>query len=359
MVKKILILSNNLQPGGAERQLVYLSQILSKQHEVHFAVFEKKGIFINDLDQLGIPIHTFQRKNLWWSSRNLRLFVKKEKYDVVVSYLPECNMISVLAGLPSRSWRIVTGARSANPKFVTDSKLQWYYRIHLLSDAVISNSETNKRDILKVNRWIKSEKVHVIYNILEPINCHSQYIPFKDGKIHIAVAANYRSVKNLDGLLQALSSMKPNQLNQLRIDWYGLEIDSSLTNGRKFISDYNLGNVITLHPSSNQILDIYNEADAVGLYSHYEGLPNSLCEALLLGKMVICTPVSDMPMLLKGTDNVVCRCDSSSDIQTGLVSLISMSKELIVKTGESNKNTFSKLFSHDILENQLVKVVLG
>ena len=153
--------------------------------------------------------------------------------------------------------------------------------------------------------------------------------------------------------------MNTQLLDLFHIDWYGLEIDSSLANGRKFISDHKLGNVITLHPSSNQILDKYNEADAVGLFSHFEGLPNSLCEALQLGKMVICTPVSDMPMLLQGTSNVACQCDSSSDIQTGLVLLISLPKELIVNTGKTNKETFSKIFSKNILENQLIKVVLG
>lgn len=359
MGNKILVFSNNLQPGGAERQLVYLVQALLPKHEVHFLVYDKKGVFIDVLDQLGVTIHTFHRKSIWKSSRELRKLIHRESFDIVVSYLPECNMISVLAGLPFRSWRIITGARSANPKYVTDPKLRWYYRIHLLSDAVVSNSDTNKRDILKVNKWMKSDKINVVYNTLSLIDCHSQYIPFKDGKINIAVAANYRSVKNLEGALRALSAMSLQQREQFHIDWYGLEIDSTLTDGRKFISDNHLEGVIALHPSTNHVLDVYNEADVVGLFSHFEGLPNSLCEALLLGKMIICTPVSDMPMLLKDTGNIVCSSDSSFDIQGGLTSLIDMPKEEIINVGNGNKKTFSPLFDKNALVKQLLKVILG
>ena len=359
MRKKILIFTNSLQPGGAERQLVYLAQALLPKHEVHFLIYDKKGVFVDFLDQLGIVIHTFLRKGFWKSSRDLRTFIHRERFDVVVSYLPECNMISILAGLPSKSWHIITGARSANPKYVTDPKLRWYYRIHLLSDAVISNSVTNKNDILKVNKWMKADKVNVVYNILSPTDCHSQYTPFKDGRIHIVVAANYRSVKNLEGVLRALLAMKLQHLEQIHIDWYGLEIDSTLKDGRKFISDNHLEGVIVLHPLTNHVLDVYNEADVVGLFSHFEGLPNSLCEALALGKMVICTPVSDMPLLLKDTYNIVCQSDSPIDIKTGLESLIEIPKEIIVNTGKCNKEQFSSIFNKTNLEGQLLKVILG
>ena len=35
------------------------------------------------------------------------------------------------------------------------------------------------------------------------------------------------------------------------------------------------------------------DADAVGIFSIYEGLSNTICEAMCLGKIVITTDISD------------------------------------------------------------------
>lgn len=357
MAKKVLILSKNLQAGGAERQLVYTAVMLNRICDVSFVVYERKGVFLEELEDCGIPVITFIMNSIWRSSRELRRYIKLNNIDTVLSYLPECNLISELSALPYKSWRIIAGARSANPAFVSNPHLRVYYYAHLLADLVISNSETNKRDILKVNKLLSERKVQVVYNIFRPITCLSTYEPFMNNRINIVVAANYRNVKNLDGVLKGLALLDENHKRGLHIDWYGLEIDESMSEGIRFIQDSGLGEVITLHSSTVNVAEVYNKADVVGLFSHYEGLPNSLCEALIYGKMVICTPVSDMPLLLRNTHNIVCRDDSPEAISKGFVQLMMIDRRQIVSTGRENKLFFSSKFSSKSIEQQLLQLI--
>ena len=41
------------------------------------------------------------------------------------------------------------------------------------------------------------------------------------------------------------------------------------------------------------------DADAVGIFSIYEGLSNTICEAMCLGKIVITTDISDNRLILQ------------------------------------------------------------
>ena len=352
---KVLIISKNLNPGGAERQLAYLAECINRNHSVEFLLFEEKGALLSYVKEKGIKIDTIDgNTSLWKLSRKLRTYIKQGHYTHVISFLPECNLLSEIAGLPYRNWKIITGARSADPTFVKNFKRRIYYHAHVLADAVISNSQKNKDDILKVNRLIKADKVKVLYNIFRLKEFDSTYVPFKKERINIVVAANYRPVKNLMGLLEALESSSQEVLEKLHIDWYGLKIDGTYKNAEQYITDNNLSHVIELHDSTDKVLAVYNQADAVGLFSHFEGLPNAICEALIIGKPVICTPVSDIPRILKGTKNIVCASSSKEDIKAALESLAGMSREEILKLGNDNKTHYTEFFDTDRIEKQFL-----
>ena len=357
MTKKVLIYSKNLQAGGAERQLVYLATFLSNNNEVVFLVHEKIGLFVEELSKSGITTEVLKQRGVWRTSRELRKYIRKNSIDIVISYLPECNLINELATLPYKRWRVITGARSANPAFVNDLRLKIYYYAHVLADLVISNSEANKNDILMVNKLLRKEKVQVVYNIIKPpVFKSSPELP-RDGRIKIVVAANYRQVKNLEGVLMALSSLSEEQRSMLHIDWYGMEVDDSLSKGKQFIQSFRLDDVITLHSSTDNVSEEYNKADVVGLFSHYEGLPNSLCEALVQGKMVICTPVSDMPLLLGSTNNIMVNSSSAEDIKKGFAYLITMSRDSIYSIGRDNAARFAPMFTMENIKQQILGLI--
>lgn len=358
---KILIVNKTLQVGGAEQQLARIAIYLhSCGHNVSFLLYNKIGELVSVVEKHNIPIYILPSKTLWNLSRYVRNFIRIESYESVVSFLPECNLLCVLASLPVKNWRLITGARSSNPNFLKNSKLKLYYYAHIFSDNVISNSETNKREILRVIPCIKN-KIKVVYNIIDSLDSVPEDCLISDDsrRISLVIIANYRNVKNLQGLLFALRSMPFSLRQKLIVHWYGAEIDESKRDGTRFIKENGLESCVILHGPVNNLSKIYYSADVIGLFSHYEGLPNSICEALMYGKPVICTPVSDLPYILSDSNNIICDSSNFSDIKNALSVLLSKDKIFLQKCGEENRKKYSKLFDEVVIKGQILNIICG
>lgn len=356
----ILIYNKTLSAGGAERQLVEISRLLTEdRHKVTFLLDQKKGELLNRVNEMGITVvQESLNGNIWSKSRQFRRLLSKFSTDIVLTFLPECNIVAAAAAFPRRRWRLVTGARSANPAYKINYKLRLYYYLHYLSDAVITNSLTNKEDILSVDRFINQDKIKVIYNLI-PQHPLVETSTISSNSVSIAVAANYREVKNLKNVLEALRLLPFDLRSRLLIDWYGIAVDNTFIEASGLIRAYGLEDVIRLNPSTRDIYHVYKDHDWVGLFSKYEGLPNSLCEALVMGKPVICTPVSDMPELLAGSGNIVCKGCGPNEIAEGLKRVIVASKSSVEELAHKNNNKFGAVFSPEKIKEKLLKTILG
>ena len=360
-MKKVIIFNKNLKPGGAERQLCNIAKLLKAIGvSVTFLVLNKEGELVQEIEDndFNIDILPCKDKGIWKSSRMLRNYIKYHKADVLLSFLPESNIVSTLAGFPKKNWKTITGARSSNPAFLKNKKLKIYYWAHLFDDAVITNSETNKRNILKVNKLLNPKKVHVVYNLVKVPEINSIYEPFKDDKIHVVVAANYRKVKNVFNVIEAISNLSPEEKKRICVDWYGLPIEYSLESIKDKVKEKHIEENFIAHGSTRNVLEKYHQGDVVGLFSNFEGFPNAICEAMFVGKFIICTPVSDIPSLLQGTNNVLCQDSSALAISTAFKKLISSSNDQILKVGKDNKALATSLFDNEKISNQLKSIVL-
>lgn len=363
-MRKILIFNKTLKVGGAERQLLYVAKSLMKEKgvQVDFLLCTKTGELVKNVELLGCRIDTISVSGRWSTARKLRQVIQREKYETVLTYLPECNLLSELAAIPSRKWKVVVGARSANPAFLKSWRLRIYYWAHLLADCVISNSKKNADDILSVNRLLSPHRIVVSYNIIEDqsvlkygcksLDNHSNFIT-------IVVAANYREVKNVVGLVKALVMLPKSALERIRIKWYGAVLDDSYQEANSFILRNGLSPYISLCLPTDNVIQKYLEADVIGLFSHYEGFPNAICEALSVGKMVICTPVSDLPQLLNSSGNIICASSSAEDIAQGLEMLTTRSFAEIACLSELNKRIFEKYFNKSVIISQMRNIILS
>jgi glycosyltransferase involved in cell wall biosynthesis len=127
----------------------------------------------------------------------------------------------------------------------------------------------------------------------------TDYIPLYNGKLRIVIAASHQYLKNLNGLVEAVHLLNSKEKEKLKIDWYGGQrSDNSKILALERIKYYQLENIFTFFEPTPSILQIMSKADAIGLFSYYEGLPNAICEAMSIGKVVIATFVSDIPQLI-------------------------------------------------------------
>ena len=98
------------------------------------------------------------------------------------------------------------------------------------------------------------------------------------------------------------------------------------------------------------------DSDAVGLFSTVEGLPNTICEGMTIGRPIVMSKVSDFDVLV--SDNgYLCDPNSIESIKDALVKLIETPSEKLKEMGEKSKEKAQKLFSTDAITKQWTDLI--
>ncbi|MBU1054485.1 MAG: glycosyltransferase [Proteobacteria bacterium] len=287
----ILYLIDKMEFGGAERQLVELLKGINKEkYNPCMAYFRKSPGFIDDVNELNIPIYFIERKWRWdpfviW---NLLLFIRQNHIDLVHSYMPVAGVYgpfsSKLSCLP-----IVNS-------FVRGTKQPTLYEKLLLkpsfalSDVIIANSEAGKRVYGKYSPL----KMRVIYNGIDLMRFNNR-IDREMKKISlnlqrfdsiVSMVTRLEPVKNPMMLIKAATIVlkdKPNTAflivgdGTLREEMELEVIDRALNRNVFFLG---------FRKDVEELLQI---TDIGVLTSDREGLPNAVIEMLASGVPVVAT----------------------------------------------------------------------
>ena len=357
---KILCVIDSLCQGGAQRQLVELALGFNeKGHTVSFLIYRQIPFFNHLLDSAGILINYIQEPNYFKRFLKIRSFIRKGRYDSVLSFLESPNFYCELAGLPYRKWKLIVGERSANPNIYKSPRLIFFRWFHFFADYVVANSLSNIHIVKSINPLLPQSKTIVIYNSVnfEIWKPKPGYVPRRNGKLRLIVASAHRYLKNLDGLLEALKIISAAELKYLSIEWYGVSKDSSMIDAIQKIKKYNLSDVISLLPATSQIDKITQEADIVGLFSFHEGFPNTICEGMACSKPIVCSTVSDIPLLLSNNLNLLFDPKDYTSICNTLKYIIDLSNEELLEIGAQNYECAKLHFEKDNIINQYLKLL--
>ncbi len=351
---RVLFLSPNLGSGGAERQMVTVASLLKNAgYEVEFLCYIQGDFYLHILKEERIPVHWYLLGNYLKRMFYVRRFIRKGYYDVVISFLETPNFLNNFAAVGGSRWKVITGERSAQKRTFLSKKGKVFCWFQRFSDYIVCNSENAKQ------MWMKyypqyGDKLTTIYNsvILQPTT--SLYVPKRDGKLHIVVAASYQYLKNAIGVVEALALLDEAERNRICVDWYGKR-EIALIGTKVYdeclaaIYKYGLQEVIMLHEDTKDIHNKMNEADVVALFSRYEGLPNAICEGMMLGKPIIMTRVSDYKILVDGTNGVLCDWDKPETIKEAFVKLMNVGQEELLQMGEYSRQKAEKLFRRETI----------
>lgn len=356
---RILFLSPNLgrEGGGAERQIVTVGCLLKDAgFDVEYMYYADGDFYAPILEEKQIPIKCKLLPNYLKRMFYVRTFIRKGNYDVVISFLETPNFLNNFAAVGGKSWKVITGERSAQKRTFLSRKGKIFCWFQRYADYIVCNSDNAKK--LWITYYPQYEnKLVTIYNNVTLRSVSSSYIPKRDGRVHIVVAASYQNVKNAIGLVNALVLLNEQERGKIHVDWYGKKVIA--TTGTKEYDDAcnaieknGLQDVITLHEGTTEIHDRMNEADAVGLFSKYEGLPNAICEGMMLGKPIVMTRVSDYATLVDDSNGFLCDWDSSETIKNALLRLINLRKDELLEKGKNSKIRAERLFSQERIIKQ-------
>ncbi len=359
-MKKILCFIDNLGSGGAQRQLVNIAILLKERgFNVEFLVYGSHDFYKHKLDKNKIIVHFVPAKSPIKRIYKITKFLLNCDADTVIAFMETPGFLACLAKAVGAKWRLINNERSAKIetfKGLRQHIFNWFERY---ADKKICNSN-NAKSLWEKHYPQYADKLGVIYNPILMEIPQNKYIRPNDDVLNIVVAASYQELKNPIGVIEALNLLSTEERSKIHIDWYGRkEVTSGNTliydKATQLIKQHNLSKSIALNSETNNIYSIMAEADIIGLFSTVEGLPNAICEGMMLGKPIVMTRVSDYEILTKG-NGILCDPAPESIVQA-FKKALTMSQNEMDNMGKISKEKAEKLFSIESTINQWINII--
>lgn len=354
---KLLCLIDNLGSGGAQRQLVNLAILWKRKgHEVIFTCYGDANFYESQLEENEINIYRIKNKNILDRIIKIRKFIRKCNPDIVISFLLTPNLLACISSIGKHKWKLITSELSANEKSFLGLRSKIYKWFERYSDWTVCNSYNAQQ------MWERyyPQFVHRISTIYNPVimpQTQTNTEKRQDGRRRIVVAASYQGLKNPINVIEAVNKLSEAQQKRLIIDWYGRK---EVTTGNveiaeqaeRLVAQYGLDACVHLNEATHEIYKEMCNADAVGLFSLYEGLPNAVCEGMMLGKPILMTRMSDYARLVTKDNGFLCDAEDVQSIKGALVSFLQASDETLESMGRSSRERAMELFAADRIVEQ-------
>lgn len=337
-VKRILLITENLGSGGAERQICGLVSMLTKVgYPCRLITYVENQFYELYLRQNGVDYQFVP--TLW--NKSMRVFraakyVRLYKPDVVISFLPSVNMTMCLAKLFFKA-KLIVSERNNNICITRHDKMQ--FNLYRMADAVVPNSNSHG-EFIRMNFPFLANKVHPIINFVDINRFTPAETSVQNDTLRIVTVARYTQQKNVLIYLNVVRKVKDLGW-KVHFDWYGdkkhnvayyAEVEKEYW--RLGIADY-----LTLHDPSSKIEEEYRKADIFCLPSLYEGYPNVVAEAMSCGLPILCSNVYENPYIVKeGMNGFLFNPESVDDMMNAIKKMIELSKEGRQEMGKRNRS---------------------
>ena len=336
-MKRILLITENLGSGGAERQICGLAAMLSKAgYPCRLITYVENQFYEPYLRQHGVDYELV--RELW--DKKTRVFkvaryVRRYKPDVVISYLPSVNQTMCLAKLLFKA-KLIVSERNNNTGITRNDKIQ--FNLYRMADAIVPNSNS-QGEFIRKNFPFLASKVHPIINFVDVKRFTPSEVPTQNDVPRIITVARYTQQKNVLTYMKAVRMVKEMGL-KVHFDWYGdkkhnasyyaeVEKEHRLLD----IADY-----LTLHEPNQKIEEEYRKSDIFCLPSLFEGYPNVVAEAMSCGLPVICSNVYENPYIVEeGVNGFLFNPEKAEDIANIVRQILSLSPEERRQMGKRNR----------------------
>lgn len=346
---KVLLLIDTLGAGGAQRQLCTLAvQFAEMGMRVSMLTYHDNEFFLPALQKAGVAYHCIEVRSIAKRALQIRRVLRRGSQDVVLAFLNAPGLYAELAGIPRRRWGLVVSERSA----VTGSHRgwsRWRRSTHWLADYVVTNSHTNRLMVERSVPWL-SGRVATIYNAvdLREFSPANQPQVREENALRIVVAGNYRPMKNAIRFIEALkivADIRPDL--SIRLDWYGRrDPEDVYEEANRLVVELGLQQQVHLHLACKTIADEYRRADVVALPSTYEGLPNTVCEAMACGRPVLTGRICDAGNLVKeGKNGFLFVPTSPEDIARAILRFADLEPADREKMGRQSRYMAEQMFN--------------
>jgi len=355
---KILLYTDSLGAGGAQRQLVGLANMLSKRSfDVVVYTYYDFDFYKQYLDENGI-------RNICMSdavspcSRIIETYkyFKKEKPDWVIAYQETPSMVACFIKALGCRYKLLVSERNTTQRINRNDLIRfWSYRF---ADSIVPNCFTQERFLTSNYTWM-SKKICTITNFVD-----LDYFAPKERSINssrkVVVVASIWPPKNTLGFINACILLNQRGVDY-RVDWYGIsDLDTEyLEKCEDLIKENNVKN-IKLLPKTKNIKDVYLQSDIVCLPSFYEGTPNVICEAISCGKPILCSNVCDNSLYVKNSFNgFLFDPKEPTDIADKMQQMIELDNKCYHLFSKNSRKVAEEKLSSSLFLDKYIKIILN
>lgn len=355
-MKRILLLTENLGSGGAERQLCGLAVMLKERgYTVRVITYVKRQFYEPLLREAGVDYRLVERA--FDKRHRFGAFLSELKDfrpDVVISFLPSVN-ISMCVVRTVYPTRLIVSERNYTLDWSWRTKFK--YRLYGMASKVVPNSHAEAENIAVHCPWLRS-KIEAIPNFTDTKRFFPPSGLKRKGIFTILSVGRLTEQKNVLAYVEALAIARDKGLN-FRAVWVGSHQNSAYVNRvRGLIEKYKLSEILTLHDQTDDIAEVYREADAFCLPSLFEGYPNVLCEAMASGLPVICSNIQEMPRIVtEGVNGYMFNPHDPADIARAIDLLINRKQAELKAMGDRNRRQIVANNSMEAFVEQYVRLI--
>lgn len=285
-MKKVMFYINTIRHGGAERVMVNLAEEFSKKYEVVFVTtlrFEDEYILSNNVKRHILEMEKdtsgFIKKN-FNRIKKLREVCKEEKPDVLVSFMAEPNIRAIIATMGLKTKNIIS-VRNDPEREYNNCVFKFLAKtLFKFSDGCVFQTEMAKewfpKKIQRKSQIIMNQVDYKFFDLYEA----------GDNVSNIVAIGRLTEQKNHKMLIEAFSKIA-NKHPKINLVIYGIgPLEAEL---KRYIQDKGIQNRVFLPGITSNVPQVLAKCKLFVLSSDYEGMPNTLLEAMAMGCPVIST----------------------------------------------------------------------
>lgn len=291
-MKKLVILINSFESGGAERVVSNLLNTWVKRYDCYLILIHDYKFY--ELDKRVKIISLDEPKDLSGVVKLLRLpilayklskLIKEYKFDKVISFLTRANYINVLSNIFIKH-KIIINERampSLQYQYGLNGKINRFLIKYLYpkSDLCLSNSYGNMMDLKNKFKVINLDYIHNPFNIEMIEKMSKEEIEIKKKRFTFVTVGRLDKGKNHKLIIDAI--------RDIDADLWIIGDGNLKEELQKYIKELSLNDKVYLLGKKENPFAYILKADCFVFASNHEGFPNVLLESMICGCSVIST----------------------------------------------------------------------
>ena len=360
-MKKILIAVTTLTGGGAERVAsVWANQLVRAGYDVGMLIYgrsQQEYPVDSNVEILTIADSYADYKKMGYFKRLrcMRKLLRSFSADAVISFLPRMQIWMMLATFGLKLHRVETVRVSPwNIGISNRFEKKLWLRCFKKSDKVIfQTAEQGEFFSAKIQR-----KGVVIPNPMSDQYRDNPKEEYSDKIKKFVAAGRITPQKNYPAMIEAFSRVVEKHPG-ISLSIYGAGDDAYAKKIQEIIDSFELTDKVKLMGRTTDMLSVLKNADAFLMTSDFEGMPNALAEAMLIGLPCLSTNCRTGPKdMIKDNENgYLVKVGDIDSISSGIEKTASMDSMQAEKMGRAARATILEMCSEEKSLKKLIDVI--